>query len=178
MRPCQSTQCSNTISLILARSEPLVSGQESYGGAICIADAQICPVQVPRVASWLLSEFHSCTCSQGKVSFLPPVARSFLVYTVGSKSNAGAGVSAIFPDFSRGGRLLSVASMFTNKLTAILYTNKVVFTLLQQFFTILGDSRSALSSSHTLVVAVREWLVILKHCGCRLFLLGPGSCGG
>ncbi|KAK3894956.1 hypothetical protein Pcinc_001312 [Petrolisthes cinctipes] len=141
-----------------------------------IDDYQICPVRVPRVAPWLLPEVFPCTCFTDKKEFLPPpVARSLFlehafthreslpVYTDGSKSDAGVGFGVVFPDFCRGGRFLSVS--------AILYALQVIFTLPQPSFTIFSDSCSALqalcnfNSTHPLVLAILEWLVLLGRRG-------------
>ncbi|KAK3883722.1 hypothetical protein Pcinc_011979 [Petrolisthes cinctipes] len=149
-----------------------------------IDDFQICPVRVPRVAPWLLPEVFPCTCFTDKKEFLPPpVARSLFlehafthreslpVYTDGSKSDDGVGFGVVFPDFCRGGRLLSVMSIFTAELSAILYALQVTFTLPQPSFTIFSDSCSALqalcnfNSTHPLVLAILEWLVLLGRRG-------------
>ncbi|KAK3885203.1 hypothetical protein Pcinc_010547 [Petrolisthes cinctipes] len=149
-----------------------------------IDDFQICLVKVPRVAPWLFSEVFPCTCfTDKKESPPPPVARSLFlehafthreslpVYTDGSKSDAGVGFGVFFPDFCLGGRLPSVMSIFTAELSAILYALQVIFTLPQPSFTIFSDSCSALHalcnfiSSHPLVLAIFEWLVLLGRRG-------------
>ncbi|KAK3889037.1 hypothetical protein Pcinc_006913 [Petrolisthes cinctipes] len=114
-----------------------------------------------------------------KESLSPPVARSLFlehafthreslpVYTNGSKSDVGVGFGVVSPDFCHGGRLPSVMSIFTAELSAILYALQVIFTLPQPSFTIFSDSCSALqalcnfNSSHPLVLAILEWLVLV-----------------
>ena len=85
------------------------------------------------------------------------------VFTDGSKSDAGVGYGVIFPSFSRGGSLPSVASVFTAELSAIVLALQIIFTLPVSSFTIFSDSRSALSaldsfntSFHPLVLSALE----------------------
>lgn len=76
-----------------------------------------------------------------------------------------------FFHFCRGGGLHSVASIFTPKLSASLYALKVIFTLPQQSFTIVCDSRSALpalGNCHPLVLAILEWLFLVRCRGHRV----------
>ncbi|KAK3878414.1 hypothetical protein Pcinc_016998 [Petrolisthes cinctipes] len=158
----------------------------------------ICPVRVPRVAPLLLPQVFPCTCfSDKKESLPPPVARSLFlehafthreslpVYTDGSKSDAGVGFGVVFPDFCLGGsRLPFVMSIFTAELSAILYALQVIFTLPQPSFIIFSDSCIALqalcnfNSSHPLVLAILEWLVLLGRRGHRvIFCWVPAHVG-
>ena len=165
---------------------------------LSIASTPVCPYRLPRVGYWQFPEVAVCPPVIDNKKDLPPLVCQALflehysthsdstpVFTDGSKSDAGVGYGVIFPSFSRGGSLPSVASVFTAELSAIVLALQIIFTLPVSSFTIFSDSRSALSaldsfntSFHPLVLSALEWLYLLRNKGYRVgFCWVPGHVG-
>ena len=94
---------------------------------------------------------------------------SVLVFTDGSKSNAGVGYGVTCNDFSRRGAIPAIASIFTAELIGILTALEHFTTMNNSNFTIFCDSRSVLQSlevfdtKHPIVLKILQW-VYLHQC--------------
>ncbi len=139
---------------------------------------------IPRLSPWDLPEVTYCRYTSGsrgespdifnKITFLEHQeshSDSMHVFTDGSKSEAGVGFGAVFPDFNKSGSLPKYAAVFSAELSAILLAIENIFTVRGRNFTIFSDSRAALQAlesfnpSHPLIINILEWLYLLAQRG-------------
>ena len=165
---------------------------------LSIPSTPVCPFRIPRVGYWQFPDISLCSPVVDCKRNLPsPVSHDLFlehssahsatipVFTDGSKSDTGVGFGVVFPSFSRGGSLPSIASVFTAELSAIVLALQIIFTLPVSSFTIFSDSRSVLSalrSFHSLfnplVLSALEWVYLLHQRGYRIgFCWVPGHVG-
>lgn len=134
--------------------------------------------------NWLFPEVESWTCIENRNESLPPpMAHSLLLEHASCHSESlhvytncwNSGFAVVFPDF------YFVASDFLQLHKFLLPSSwllchQSVFSFPQQPFTINSDSHSALqalgkfNSSHPMVLAILEWLFLLKRRGCGVSL--------
>ena len=94
-----------------------------------------------------------------------------MIFTDGSKSDAGVGFGVVFPDMERSGTLPSSASIFTAELHGILKAVREIVLTDEIHFTIFCDSKSVLLSlsdfnpRHPIVLEILEWLLLAKRRG-------------
>ena len=109
-----------------------------------------------------------------RLSFLehiPNHKESILVFTDGSKSDAGVGFGVIFPNFNRSGRLPDQSSIFTAECFAILTALKEIASHPRQDYVICCDSSSALqaiehfNTTQPVVLEILEWLYLVGSRG-------------
>ena len=148
----------------------------------------VCPFKFSVTPPWKLPIVRFCRYFGGikknmldeeiRLIFLEHVVEhdnSVLVFTDGSKSNAGVGYGVASNDFSRRGALPSVASNFTAELYGILTALEQIATLDDESFTIFCDSKSVLQSlegfdvKHPVVLKILQW-VYLHQCRGREIL--------
>lgn len=153
-------------------------------GDLSLPNFPIAVYQVPPIAPWEFPNTHFCryfnftkesistsTARQLFLSHTASHATSVPVYTDGSKSDAGVGFGAVFPDFSRSGTLPAIASIFTAELSALLLAIRTIFTLRVDTLTVYCDSQAALSTiedfrrTHPIVLDIFSWLVLTKRRG-------------
>ena len=145
---------------------------------------KIWPSKYSVVPPWKLSLLEHCKsfCSTRnemsdemmRLSFLEHILdhkESILVFTDGSKSDAGVGFGVIFPNFSRSGRLPDPSSIFTAECFAILTALKEIASCPRQDYVICSDSRSALqaiehfNTTQPVVVEILEWVYLVRSRG-------------
>ena len=109
-----------------------------------------------------------------RLSFLEHISdhkESILVFTDGSKSDAGIGFGVIFPNFNRSGRLPDQSSIFTAECFAILTALKEIASHPRQDYFICCDSSSALqaiehfNTTQPVVLEILEWLYLVGSWG-------------
>lgn len=142
---------------------------------------RIMPHKQSAISPWRLPEVKFCRCLNFSKKDIPGdnIRLLFLehavehenylpVYTDGSKSDAGVGFGAVFPDAERSGSLNESASIFTAELYAILIVLKEILIRNDKNFVIYSDSLSALqalnfNSTHPLVLEILEWIFLLNR---------------
>ena len=155
------------------------------------------PVKYSVVPPWKLPVVEHCKWYPGKlhemgkeflrVSFLEHMEEhpnSIMVFTDGSKSDAGVGYGVIFPDFNRSGRLLDQSSIFTAEAYAILVAVKEISSQQRGNYVIFTDSQSILqalenfNSTHPIVIEILEWSYLVEAHGSNIsFCWSPGHIG-
>ena len=147
-----------------------------------IMKGKIIPVKFLTFPPWRLPSVEYCKWFTGfkanisddnlKQAFLCHIEEhknSIVIYTDGSKSDAGVGYGVVFPDHNICGALPSAASIFTAELFSILTVVKKLLSYEGNSFTVFSDSRSALQALssfnpiHPLVLEILEWLFLLQH---------------
>jgi ribonuclease HI len=145
-----------------------------------IRDDPVMPCVVPKIPPWVLPEVDYCQYGLApkattsdlvlRTQFLAHAAvhaGSVLIYTDGSKSDAGVGFGVIFPDFNRHGSLPSCASIFTAELSAILMSLNLILIHEAMNYTVFSDSQAALcalkhfNSPHPLVQKILATLQLI-----------------
>lgn len=122
-----------------------------------------------------------------RISFLEHLVDhegSTLVFTDGSKSDAGVGYGVVFPNFNKSGRLPDQFSIFTTECYAILTALKAIACHSGESFVICCDSLSVLqaighyNSVHPIIIEILEWLHLLKISGHNIsFCWSPAHVG-
>ena len=164
---------------------------------LCIPRMKVHPFKYSVVPPWKLPSVEHCEWYLGKthdmgdeilrLSFLKHLEdhhNSAMVFTNGSKSSAGVGFGAIFPDFNRSGRLLDQSSIFTAEAYAILTALKEISSRQKGKYVIFSDSQSTLlalenfNSNHPIIVEILEWLYLTEANGCSIsFCWSPAHVG-
>ena len=150
---------------------------------------KIQPIKYSAVPPWRLPSAKHCRYFTGtkqdlsdemiRLTFLEHVEEqsdSILVFTDGSKSDAGVGFGVVFPNFSRSGRLPNQASIFTAESFAILTALKEIASHPRENYVLFSDSKSALqavehfNTAHPIILAILEWIYLIESRGCNISL--------
>ena len=120
---------------------------------LCIPKVAIWPVKYSVVPPWTLSSVKHCNCLPGpkhemsdemlRIAFLDHLqehVNSSIVFTDGSKSDAGVGFGVFFPGFTRSGRLPYQSSIYTAEFYAILIALKEIASRPKENYVICCDS--------------------------------------
>ena len=162
-----------------------------------IPKVKVWPVKYSVVPPWKLPSVEHCRYFTGSkeeasaemlhISFLEHLVEhegSTLVFTDGSKSDAGVGYGVIFPNSNKSGRLLDQSSIFTAECFAILIALKEIASQSGDNFVICCDSLSVLqaighfNSVHPIIIEILEWLHLLKIGGSNVsFCWSPAHVG-
>ena len=145
---------------------------------------KVLPVKYSVVPPWKLPSVEFCKCIRSskeemstlemRLTFLDHLEThndSILIFTDGSKSNAGVGFGVVFPSFTRRGKLPDQASIFTAECFAILTAVKEVMLIPNTNFVIFSDSVSVLqalgqfNSVHPLVIEIQKWIYLITNRG-------------
>ena len=164
---------------------------------LCIPKVKIWPVKYSVVPPWRLPSVEHCRCFHGskqevtddflRFTFLDHLEEhkdSILVFTDGSKSNAGVGFGVIFPDFNRSGRLCGESSIFTAECYAVLTALKEIIKFSRGNYVICCDSESVLqaiehfNTVQPIIMEILEWLHLNKSRGRNVsFCWSPAHVG-
>ena len=151
---------------------------------ISIGNNPVSPYKVPITPPWKLPDIHYCRYFKGvkktmtdeeiKVRFFEHVIEhddTLLIFTDGSRSDAGVGFGVTVNNFNHKGTLPKMASSFTAELFAVLSALKIIFSIDGNKFTILIDSKSVLqalecfNTHHPVILEILEWLFLLEKRG-------------
>ena len=162
-----------------------------------IPKVKIWPAKYSVVPPWKLPAVKYCECFPGtkheisdemlRFTFLDHLQDhedSVMIFTDGSKSDAGVGFGVYFPDFYRNGRLPDQSSIFTAESYAILVALKEIASRPRENYVICCDSKSVLqaiehfNTLHPIILEVMEWLHLVKSRGRNVsFCWSPAHVG-